>query len=417
MHKTNSIKTVDQVFFQPLTGLAAASAHARPCAEFPDADFLHLGVQRVLASSPSGRGFLQEHGLRFARTPSLANYFVALKSGRRGAVLRDVNLALVTAGNATRHNRLADIPELANYECFVADGHWHQSATHDPRHEGRKLAVGHFFSLNLRTHMLRHLAAAEGLHEHDMSALKRVKPKGLRQGVPKGKRVLTIYDKAGIDFDYWKRCRQECAVYFLSRVKENMVYDWLESAPWDQTDARSHGVTDDRRVMTRDGHRLRIICYTDPATGEAYEFLTNEMDLPPGGIVELYRRRWEIEKVFDEIKNKLGEQKAWATTLVAKEAQALFIALTHNLLVLYEQTLATEHGVTNVAEDERRAQRTATLARQCKAAGKPLSALVLQARQATQRSVKFVRWLRQSIRDAAAEALAVPRLRALYATL
>jgi hypothetical protein len=57
------------------------------------------------------------------------------------------------------------------------------------------------------------------------------------------------------------------------------------------------------------------------------------------------------------------------------------------------------------------------LLRQFKAAGKPLSALVLPARQATQRSVKFVRWIRQSIRDRAAEAIAVPRFRALYATL
>jgi hypothetical protein len=374
-------------------------------------------VQRVLETSASGRGFLQEHGLRFARTPGQANYFAALRSWRRRAVLRDVNLALVATSNLTLHDRLAEIPELANYECFVADGHWHQAAAHDPRHEDKKLAVGHFFSLNLRTHTLRHLAAAEGLHEHDMSALKRIKPKGLRQAVPQGKRVLLVYDKAGIDFAYWKRCRQECAVYFLSRVKENMVYDWLESAPRDRTVARDHGVTDDRRVMTRDGHRLRIVCYTDPATGTAYEFLTNEMDLPPGVIVELYRRRWEVEKVYDEIKNKLGEQKAWATRLVAKEAQALLIAITHNLLVLYEQMLETEHGVTNVAEDKRRAQRTATLARHCAAAGQPLSALVLQARWATQRSVKFVRWVRQSLRDQAAEALAVPRLMALYATL
>jgi hypothetical protein len=414
---THAIKTVDQVFFQPLHGLPGASAHARPCPEFPDADFLHLGVQRVLETSPSGRGFLQEHGLRFARTPGLANYFAALKSPRRCAVLRDVNLALVSAGNAALHDRLADIPELANYECFAADGHWHQAATHDPRHEDKKLAAGHFFGLNLRTHTLRHLAAAEGLHEHDMRALKRIKPKGLRQSVPKGRRVLLVYDKAGIDFDYWKRCRQECAVYFLSRVKENMVYDWLESVPWDRTDARHHGVTDDRRVMTRDGHRLRIVCYTDPATGTAYEFLTNEMDLPPGVIVELYRRRWEVEKVFDEIKNKLGEQQAWATSLVAKEAQALFVAITHNLLLRYEHTLETEHGVTNAAEDQRRAHRTETMARQCAAADHRLSALVLQARRATQRSVKFVRWLRQSLRERATEALAVPRLLALYATL
>jgi IS4 transposase len=29
------------------------------------------------------------------------------------------------------------------------------------------------------------------------------------------------------------------------------------------------------------------------------------MDLSSGVLVELYRRRWEIEKVFDDLKNKL----------------------------------------------------------------------------------------------------------------
>jgi hypothetical protein len=250
-----------------------------------------------------------------------------------------------------------------------------------------------------------------------MSALKRIKPKGLRQGVPQGKRVLIIYDKAGIDFGYWKRCRQECAVYFLSRVKENMVFDWIASVPWDRSDPRNHGVTEDRRVLTREGHLLRIVYYTDPQTGEKYEFLTNELDLPAGVIVELYRRRWEAEKVFDEIKNKLGEKKAWATSLVAKEAQAQLVAITHNLLLTYEQTLEAEHGVTNRAEDKRRAKRTKGAAKRCAEAGQPLSALVVRARRATQRSVKFVRWVRQSIRDQAAEAVAVLRLEALYATL
>ena len=60
-------------------------------------------------------------------------------------------------------------------------------------------------------------------------------------------------------------------------------------------DPRNAGVTEDRRVVTRDGHFLRIIFYTEPQTGEKYEFLTNEPDLPPAVIVELYRRRWEAE--------------------------------------------------------------------------------------------------------------------------
>jgi hypothetical protein len=383
----------------------------------PDLDFVRLGIHRVLEASPSGRGFLQEHGMRFECTPSHSNYFATLRSPRRGELLGDVHNRLVTLTTAGLPDRLAAIHELEDYECFAADGHWHQAATHDRRHEGVKMAVGHFYSLNLRSHALRHLAAAEGLHEHDMSVLKRVKPKGLRQGVPKGRRVIIVYDKAGIDFAYWKRCRQECAVYFLSRVKDGMVYDWLEDRDWDRSDPRNAGVQADRRIKTREGIEMRIVVYVDPVSGETYEFLTNEPDLPPGVIVELYRRRWEAEKVFDEIKNKLGEKKAWGSTQEAREAQARCIAITHNLLLSYERRLEVDQDVHNRCEDARRAKRTSEAEDRCARSGRPLSTLVIAARRASQRSVKFVRWVRQSLRDGLAEAAAVPRLRSLYATL
>jgi hypothetical protein len=111
-------------------------------------------------------------------------------------------------------------------------------------------------------------------------------------------------------------------------------------------------------------------------------------------IGELYRRRWELEKVYDEFKNKLNERKAWGSSLEAKTAQAHLIALTHNLLLVYEQELEKRHGVTNKAEDKRRARQTKEKARMCAKVGRPLSALVVAARQATQRSVKFIRWQR-----------------------
>jgi len=414
---TEDSNTVDNEFFEPLAGLVSASPYTQRCREFPDEDYVRLGVQRVLEMSESGRAFLQEHGLRFENTPGHSNYFAALNSQRRCDVIGSVGQALIGVADAVLDDRLAEIPELARYECFAQDGHWHKAAAHDPRHDGAKMAVGHFYSLNLRTHTLRHLAAGRGLHEHDMSVLKRVKPKGLRQGVPQGKRVIVVYDKACIDFGFWKRCRQECAVYFISRVKENLVFEWIDSRLVDRSDPRNHGVREDRRVMTSEGHLLRVVYYTDPQTGEAYEFLTNEPDLPSGVIVELYRRRWEAEKVFDQIKNKLGEKKAWATSLTAKQAQARSLAITHNLMLLYEQKLERQHGVTYRAEDQRRAKRIQIAAEKCEEAGTPLSTLVVRARRATQRSVKFVRWVRQSIRDRAAEATAVLRLKVLYATL
>ena len=414
---THQSNTVNEAFFHPLLGLAAGSSHAWPCPEFPDADYVYCGVQRVLESCESGRAFLQEHGHRWKNTPTQSNYFATLHSKRRVALLADVNRSVLGSANKLLPDRLAEIAELAGYDCFAADGHWHKAAAHDARHEGTKMAVGHFYSLNLSTHTLRHLAAGQGWHEHDMSALKRIKPKGLRQGVPQGRRVLIVYDKAGIDFAYWKRCRQECAVYFLSRVKENMILEWQESTDWDKTDPRNRGVFEDTRVRTRDGHALRMICYLDPISGKAFEFLTNEMDLPPGVLVELYRRRWNVEKVFDAIKNKLGETKAWASSLTAKETQAQFLSLTHNLLLLYEQALETHHGVENHSEDKRRQQRMEQCVATSAKVGKPISTLILQARRATQRSVKFIRWIRQSIRDQVAEATAVPRLKLLYANL
>jgi hypothetical protein len=360
---------VDTSFFQPLLGLADASPHARSCPEFSDDAFVRLGVQRVLESSESGRAFLQEHGLRFPETPAQDCYFASFQSQRRLELLTQLGSEVRTAAEAILRDRLADIPELAGFECFAIDGHWHKAAAHDARHDGVKMAVGHFYSLNLRTHAAQHLAAGEGLHEHDMSALRRVTPRGLRQQVPQGRRVLVVYDTAGIGYRFWKRCRQECAVYFLSCTKENLVFEWLESVEWDRTDARNHGVTEDRRVMAEGKHKLRIVFYTDPCTGKSYEFLTNVMELPPGVIAELYRRRWELEKVYDEFKNKLNERKAWGSSLVAKTAQAQLIALTHNLLLVYEQELERRHGVTNKAEDKRRARQTKEKARDVRQGG------------------------------------------------
>jgi len=407
---------VNDAFFQPLDGLVATSPYFYPCPEYSDENWVRLGIQRVLERVESGRAFLQEHGPRLDYQPTRANYFVAQNSARRLDLIRAVHRRLLAAAT-TFPDHLDHLPELQNYQCFALDGHWHQAAAHDPRHDGTKMAVGHFYSLDLRRHTLRHLTVGAGLREHDMSVLQRLKPSGLRHDVPKGKRVLIIYDKAGIDFAYWKRCQRACAVYFISRVKEGMVYDRLEDRPVDPQDPRQRGVTADRHIMTREGQQMRLIAYTDPATGQAYQFLTNEMDLPAGVIAELYRRRWDVEKVFDEIKNKLGEKKAWGTSLTAKATQGQLVALTHNLLLIYEARLEREHGVSNDAEDQRRQERLRELKAVARRTQRPLTTLRTGLRQATQRSVKFLRWLRQALRENLAEAHAVPRLTQLYASL
>ena len=409
--------TVNEAFFQPILGLAEASKHTRPCPELCDDLWIRAGILRVLEEVASGRGFLQRHGPRLATLPKVSNYFSSLHSARRAEVLDDVAEGVLRAVQAPCVDRLAHLPELAKYVCFAVDMHWHKAATHDQRYDGKKVSVGHAFGLNLHTQGVQHLAVAEGEHEHDMSVMQRLKPKGLRQGVPKGKRVLVVYDRAGIDYAFWKRCRQEVAIYFLSRTKSNMVFEWERDLEWDRGDTRNRGVQHDRWVKSPEGYSLRLIEYEDPETGNKFQFLTNEPDLTPGVLAELYRRRWELEKVFDEIKNKLGEKKAWASSQEARTIQGRFVALTENLLLLYERRLEREHGIQNVAEDRRREQRQGWAAAMARAAGRTVSLLLLRARKATQRSVKFIRWLQGELLVNLAEALAVARLRQLYATL
>jgi hypothetical protein len=93
------------------------------------------------------------------------------------------------------------------------------------------------------------------------------------------------------------------------------------------------------------------------------------------------------------------------------------LTITHNLLLLYEQALAARQDVQNQAEDQRRSERRKAHQQIARNNGQLLSTLVARALSATQRSVKFVRWLRDALHYQLAETTAVLRLKQLYATL
>ena len=95
----------------------------------------------------------------------------------------------------------------------------------------------------------------------------------------------------------------------------------------------------------------------------------------------------------DQFKNKLNEKKSWASSVTAKAAQAVFLCLLHNLMVLFEAGLA-ETGISNVAEEKRRekvlTERTACVEK----TGRKMPLIMAGFQRLTQRTVKFIRWLR-----------------------
>lgn len=367
-------------FFTPLEAMAKSSH--RNCPALSDEHWLRLGVCRVLSDARSGRGFLQQFCTWLASVPSLSLFFESLKSPRRLQHLEELTKAL--ARTLPEHSPA--LPELEAYELFAGDGHWHAAATHDTPIDERRWAVGHLYALNLRTRALQHLCLCEGKKEHDLGAIKRLGAEHLRLAVPKGRKVLWVWDKAGIDFRLWHDWKMQHGIYFISRAKENMNGEVLGQNPVKPI-AQNHGVIADQYVATSQHVMVRRVSY-QPPEGEKLEFITSNHELEPGVIAWLYLRRWELEKVYDELKNKLQESKAWASSPVAKQIQAQFICLSHNLLELWQNKLKQE-GIVNEAAEKVARQRQEKL----RAKGK-VSSLLTEVKRPLQTSVKLRRWLR-----------------------
>ena len=234
--------SVAATFLAPVRKLLSDCVHTRVCPALPDEDWVHLGLQRVLHELPSGRAFLQQHAFAFAHCPPLSNYFESLKSSRRLCLAAELNQRLCQRVVDTVSDPLSAYADLADFDLYAGDGHWHGAAAHDAPIDGAKRAVGHFYALDLRRHTLRHLALGIGKKEHDMHVLKRLDIDIFRQHAPKGRKVLYVWDKACIDFHAWHRWKQAHGLYFVSLEKENMKLGVTGTPAWDRADPVNAGI-------------------------------------------------------------------------------------------------------------------------------------------------------------------------------
>jgi hypothetical protein len=120
------------------------------------------------------------------------------------------------------------------------------------------------------------------------------------------------------------------------------------------------------------------------------------------------------QKSFDEMKNKLREQKAWATSATAKEMQAQFICMTLNLVSLLAHTLEVEEGITNIAESRRKRKRTEEAIAIELAAGLATPSAWQMVQSFTQHSVKLYRWIAARMWSTVLWNQACDALRTLY---
>lgn len=427
---TNSNDCVPSRFFAPAHDQLPLCTHTRQCPSLSDAAWIELGVSRVIEGSVSGRAFLQNIISQGNQAPGHTHFFETLKSPRRLRLCEELNERIASSNTHRIPDALAVFEALDDFAIRAGDGHWHSAASHDPRQVSsiredgtkvlKKYPVGHLYTLDLRSHFMRHLTTAdqtERRKEHDMRGLKRGGANALRQGVPKGRKLLMVWDSAAIDFGFWQKLKQGHGIYFLCRDKD-VEKVRCGDRPWDRQAPVNEGIIADRQVSSsaNSGYLVRIIEFEDPASGKKHRFITNEMTLAPGLLAHLYRMRWDIEKSFDEIKNRLNQKKAWATSANAKSMQGHFIALAHNLMLLLGEGLKGDEQI----EDEPELKRRKARREKEQQSGQKrhfVHELSIWLVRATQRGVKFIRWLRAQLRNPTSWSQACVALTALYARL
>ena len=96
--------------------------------------------------------------------------------------------------------------------------------------------------------------------------------------------------------------------FFLTRAKNNMLYEVVESRGCDP----EAGIIGDEIIRLTGvkpskcyPENLRMVTYEDFATGKSYRFLTNHLGYEALTIAELYRERWNVELFFKWIKQHL----------------------------------------------------------------------------------------------------------------
>ena len=396
----------DQYFlplFSALSDVNAIAGHR--CSALSDRDWLQQGCLRVLSQQTSGRGHLQQlvdAGLLSVLRQTLQ---ASLHSARRLSLLSAVTTMVERKLAQELPDPFAHLAALKGYHLYAADGHFHEHATHDAPIAGEKRPVQHFYALNLRTQALSHLSVAlsggetQRKREHDLHALKRLTIDQLRQQASVGEKVLYIYDRAAIDYQAWTKWKMK-GIYFISREKAKHNLAVIGNLPFQMNDPINAGVISDDIVSSAGCiSALRRVTYRCPESNEIIAFITNVFDdIPPGIIAYLYKRRWNIEKIFDTMKHSYCERKAWASGDNAKTIQARFICLQHNLACLFEQKIPYE---TIAAPHQKRAKkRVAQLEKIIRTQAEPISAitsLYKTVTMITQHPLRYLRWLRVTL--------------------
>lgn len=147
---------------------------------------------------------------------------------------------------------------------------------------------------------------------------------------------FVVFDKAYNDYNQYLEWTMN-DIYFVTRQKHNAVYKTI--LEFDLDDKTSDAVLKDELISVKKYGKsieLRRVAFWDSEKEKIYEFITNNQEILPDTVADIYKHRWQIETMFKRLKQNFPLKYFLGDSQNAIEIQ-IWTALIIQLLMLVVQ--------------------------------------------------------------------------------
>ena len=146
---------------------------------------------------------------------------------------------------------------------------------------------------------------------------------------------IITFDKGYVDYAQYEAFTKK-TIWYVTRLKDNAIFEARKE--FDIPDEADSGVLKDEEIILyygenkKEEHRARRIAYWDNENKRLFEFITNNFDLTAEKIALIYKKRWQIELLFKQLKQNFPLKYFLGDNENAIEIQ-IWSAMLANLLI------------------------------------------------------------------------------------
>jgi len=169
------------------------------------------------------------------------------------------------------------------------------------------------------------------------------------ESLPSGS--IITFDKGYVDYAQYEIFSKK-SIWYVTRLKDNAVYTPIEE--FEIPESTDNGVLKDEKVELLYGenkkqkHKARRIAYWDSENNRLFEFLTNNLELSAEKIALIYKKRWQIELLFKQLKQNFPLKYFLGDNENAIEIQIWSAMLANLLITLVKSKLKRKWAFSNM---------------------------------------------------------------------